>query len=65
MIYGMDDPEEQLDAEWHQVMQERERAAVEALLTARAHGTPDDALMTLAYEAGVANTFYKEIRDAR
>lgn len=40
----------------------RQQAAMEALRKARAAGTPDDALMVLAYEAGVATDFYKEIR---
>lgn len=40
----------------------RQQAAMDALRKARAAGTPDDALMILAYEAGVATDFYKEIR---
>lgn len=40
----------------------RQQAVLEALRVARAAGTPDDKLMTLAVECGVANDFYKEIR---
>lgn len=45
-----------------EVMEARAQAALEALREARKHGTPDEALMILAYEAGVAKDFYKEIR---
>lgn len=40
----------------------RQQAILEALRVARAAGTPEDKLMTLALECGVANDFYKEIR---
>lgn len=42
--------------------QQRQEAAMDALRKARDAGTPDDALMILAFEAGVATDFYKEIR---
>lgn len=40
----------------------RQQAVIEALRIAKARGVPEDKLMTLAYECGVANDFYKEIR---
>lgn len=42
--------------------QEEQHAALEALRAARALGLPDDKCMALAYSAGIANDFYKEIR---
>lgn len=40
----------------------RQQAVIEALLAAYKAGTPEDKLMTIAVECGVANDFYKEIR---
>ena len=45
-----------------QDMEEREQRALEALRHAQQAGLSRDDLMVLAYEAGVASTFYKEIR---
>lgn len=40
----------------------QQQAAMEALLRARALGLADEQCMALAYAAGIANDFYKEIR---
>lgn len=42
--------------------EEQQQTALEALRAARALGLPDDKCMALAYCAGVASAFYKEIR---
>ena len=42
--------------------QERQEAAMEALREARLLGLTEDKLMVLAYEAGIATEFYKELR---
>lgn len=51
-----DDHEQQ-----RQDLEEREQRAIEALRAAQRAGTPREDLMVLAYEAGVATTFYREL----
>lgn len=46
----------------HQDEQARQQAALEALRAARKGALTEEQLMILAYECGVANDFYKEIR---
>lgn len=45
-----------------QLMSERRERLMDALRTAKARGVPEEDLMVLAHEGGVANDFYKEIR---
>ncbi len=54
------------DYEQHQRdLEEREQRALEALRAAQRAGTPREDLIVLAYEAGVANTFYPELNQNR
>lgn len=48
--------------EYERDQQELQKAALEALQASRTRALTEDEAMTLAYSAGLANPFYKEIR---